>query len=99
MYLVVETKDYNDWLQTLTLKEQAQVNARISRIRINEHFGVAKKLDQNLAELKWSNGKRIYFAITSNEFEKIIILLLGGNKNSQTSDIKRAKKLINLLKA
>lgn len=99
MYIIIETENYHDWFQALTLKEQAQINARISRIKIDGHFGIAKRLDKNLAELKWSNGRRVYFAITKSELGEIIILLLGGNKNSQPYDIKRAKKLVNLLKA
>lgn len=97
MYTIIETENYRDWLQTLTLKEQAQINARISRIELNGHFGIAKRLNENLAELKWRNGRRIYFAVINSELKEIIILLLGGNKNSQGSDIKRANKLIRLM--
>ncbi len=60
-------------------------------MRESEHYGHAKKLSSVLSELKFNNGNRIYFT------EKIIngktvILILGGNKNGQEKDIKKAQK-------
>lgn len=94
MYRVVETKEYVDWFTKQTFKEKAQIQARISRIRTDGHFGIAKKLAESLAELKWGNGRRIYFTITTDEEGSIIILLIGGNKNSQDKDIRRAKSIL-----
>jgi len=95
MYQVVETKEYIDWFRQQTVKEQAQIHARIARIQIEGHFGIAKKLTSHLAELKWGNGRRIYFTIMRMENGSIVILLLGGNKNSQDRDIRRAKTILN----
>lgn len=53
MYRVEETKEYIDWFNKQTIKEQAQIQARIARIRTDGHFGIAKKLAESLAELKW----------------------------------------------
>lgn len=94
MYRVEETAEYIKWFEKQTLKEQAQIQARIARIRTDGHFGTAKKLAENLAELKWRNGRRIYFTTTLDEEGNTIILLIGGNKNSQTKDIKKAKSII-----
>lgn len=68
MYRVEETKEYIDWFNKQTIKEQDQIQARI-----------AKKLAESQAELKWGN---------------IIILLIGGNKNSQDKDIRKAKSIL-----
>lgn len=53
-----------------------------------------KKLAGSLAELKWGNGRRIYFTLTKDELGNIIILLIGGNKNSQDKDIRKAKSIL-----
>lgn len=94
MYRVKETQEYINWLEGQNLKEQAQIQSRIARIRIDGHFGTARKLDQSLAELKWKSGRRVYFSITLDKDGSIIILLLGGNKNTQSKDIRKAKALI-----
>ena len=94
MYRIEETKEYIDWFNKQNIKEQAQIQARIVKIRIDGHFGTAKKLDRSLAELKWKSGRRIYFTTTIDDDGNIIILLLGGNKNSQGKDIKKAKTII-----
>jgi putative addiction module killer protein len=97
MYKVFNTEEYQEWLDSLSLKEKAQVHSRIAKVMIEGHFGKAKKLDTNLAELKWKNGRRIYFTLTNDDRGKNIILLIGGNKNSQVRDIKKAKSIINRL--
>lgn len=94
MYQVVETEEYINWFERLNTKEQAQIHSRIANIRLHGHFGTAKKLDQSLAELKWKNGRRIYFTLAQDEDGNIIVLLLGGNKNTQGKDIAKARKLI-----
>lgn len=94
MYRVEETKDYLDWFNKQTIKDQAQIQARIVRIRTDGLFGIAKKLSASLAELKWGNGRRIYFTVRKDDDGKIIILLIGGNKNSQDRDIRKAKSIL-----
>lgn len=79
------------WLESLSDKEQSQVKARLNRILVHNHFGDAKILGGGLSELKWKNGRRIYFSIIER---KIILLLIGGNKNGQDKDIKNARFLI-----
>lgn len=97
MYKVLETKEYIDWFNKQTTKEKGQIQARIARIRTEGHFGIAKKLAESLAELKWGNGRRIYFSLTQDDDGNIIILLLGGNKNSQDKDIRKAKSILRKL--
>lgn len=96
MYRVKETKEYQDWVKKQTTKEQAQIQARIARVRIDGHFGMAKKLAESLAELKWGNGRRVYFTLAKDEDqgESMILLLIGGNKNSQERDIRKAKSIL-----
>ncbi len=41
--------------------------------------------------MHWKNGRRIYFSYIA---ELDIVLLLGGNKNGQDKDIKKAKNIL-----
>lgn len=88
MIQVKESDKYLEWLQSLTNKEQAKVKARISRIENDEHFGVVRNLGEGLAELKWTNGWRVYFTSIGR---KKILLINGGHKNEQEKDIKKAR--------
>ncbi len=57
------------------------------------HFGIYKSVDnrdKEVWELKWANGRRIYYAYIP---EKQILVLFGGNKNGQDKDIRKAKSL------
>lgn len=67
------------------------VRARFSRIEVSAHFGTVKPVGDGVSELKWKNGTRVYFAYLER---KKIIILLGGTKNGQEKDIKKAKSLI-----
>ena len=92
MQLRIErTPEFNEWFDSLTLKEKLQVDSRIQRIRDHSHFGDAKSLGDGLAELKWKSGKRVYFAKTG---PVIILLLNGGLKNAQKKDIQKARILL-----
>ena len=88
---VERTKEFNDWFEKESAKSQAQIEGRIKNIRAYGYFGIAKDLENGLAELKWKNGRRIYFANLGN---KIILLLNGGVKNAQNKDIKKARKIL-----
>lgn len=74
-----------------TAKSQVQILGRISRIREEGYFGDYKKVDDLVWELRWKCGRRIYYAHIP---EKKILLLLGGNKNGQSKDIRQAKKIL-----
>ena len=45
---------------------------------------------KKISELKWDNGRRIYYA---HLVQQNILLLLGGNKNGQDKDIRKAQKI------
>ena len=86
-----KTDEFESWLSKLTFKEQGQINARLERIRVSEHFGDAKSLGNGLAELRWKSGWRIYFF---KEGKDLIVLLVGGHKNAQEKDIQKARLLL-----
>lgn len=90
-YIIYNSEDYDEWLEAQPAKSQIQVRARISRIQEYGHFGDHKDVEDNVWELRWDNGRRVYYAHIP---EKKILLLLGGNKNGQSKDIKKAKKIL-----
>ena len=88
---VVSTHEFNNWYEKTTLREKAQVDARIARIEESNHLGDWKYIGKGLAELRWKNGRRIYFARLK---DKIILLLIGGYKNLQKKNLKEARALL-----
>ncbi len=90
-YSVLRTREFDIWLASETLKSRAQIAARISKIELEGHFGTRKDVGDFVFELKWENGRRIYYAYLEKEN---ILLLLGGNKNGQSQDITQAKKIL-----
>jgi putative addiction module killer protein len=70
----------------------ARAQAKIA-VRINRHaagnFGDCKSIRQGLFELRidWGAGYRIYYGMLSTA---CVLLLCGGDKRKQSSDIERA---------
>lgn len=89
-YKLVKTPDYDEWLDSESLKSQVQIEKRISKIETDGYFGTIKDLEDNVWELKWKNGRRVYYAYVP---VSKILLLLGWNKNGQNYDITQAKKI------
>lgn len=87
----IATKEYCDWYESQTLKVRSQIDSRLEKIREFGHYGHIKKLSSVLFEIKFNNGNRIYFT-EKIIHEETLILILGGNKNGQEKDIKKAQK-------
>ena len=94
-YIVYETEEYKDWLDHEKLKSQRQVQNRILNIEEEGYFGFCKNLNKAIWELKFNDGRRVYYAHIP---KSSIILLLGGNKNGQDKDIKKASKIFKSIK-
>lgn len=90
-YDVYNTQEYDEWLEGQSARSQVQIRERISRIQNDGHFGDHKDVDNHVWELKWKNGRRVYYAYIP---EKKLLLLLGGNKNGQSKDIRQAQKIL-----
>ncbi len=91
MYTLERTAEFIEWFEEQSDKTQALVTARFSKIEAFGHFGVVKPVGDGVYELKWKSGLRVYFGYLA---KTNILVLLGGNKNGQNQDIKKAKKLI-----
>ena len=88
---VVSTTDFNNWYKKATFREKAQVDSRISRAEGFDHLGDWKYIGKGLAELRWKNGRRVYFARLKDQS---ILLITGGYKDDQKKSIKKAYKIL-----
>ena len=80
---------YLKWFKALSDdKAQRIIDARLTRIR-SGNFGACEPVGARIFELKiyYGPGYRVYFGKAAN---KIILLLLGGDKSTQAKDIQIA---------
>jgi putative addiction module killer protein len=92
MIEVQTTEEFTDWLKGLRDRTAAAiVNARILRVRAGL-MGDVEPVSEGVSELRIDHGPgyRVYFA---KKGKALVILLCGGDKSSQSKDIKKAKKM------
>lgn len=90
--VIVETEQFRDWLDGLRDgKARLRIDDRLRRLA-NGNAGDTKSVGEGVQELRlhFGAGYRVYYMWRDGV---LIILLCGGDKSSQTRDIKRAKKL------
>lgn len=92
MVTFLKTAEFLAWYETQSPKVRAQIDNRLQSIKEHNHYGHVRRLSPVLFEIKFNNGNRIYCTETVVN-GKTIILILGGNKNGQDKDIKRAQKI------
>ena len=82
---------FRDWLDSLDVMVRARIQARIFRFE-SGNLGDYKAVGAGVLEarLDFGPGYRIYFGFDEG---KIILLLVGGSKGTQTRDIKKAQAL------
>ena len=85
-----ETEPFTEWLNSL--KDQSGKRRIITRLRRLEqgNYGDCKALGQGVHELRlfFGAGYRIYFG---EDGDKIVVILCGGDKSSQSKDIEFAQ--------
>lgn len=91
IYKIYLMPQYEEWFDSQTNKSKFQIEKRLNNIKCIGHFGHIRNLDSGLAELKFNDGRRIYYTIIP---VNNVILLLGGSKNGQESDIRKARNII-----
>lgn len=87
-----QTETFRDWRERLKdQRARALIASRLDRMA-HGHFGDVAPVGEGVSELRIHHGPgyRIYFV---RRGEQIIVLLCGGDKSSQTQDIKTAKRL------
>ena len=96
MYKVLETDNFLEWLGGLKdLSTRIRLARRPDKARLG-NLGDVKALTNGVYEMreKFGPGWRMYYVIKG---KTIIVMLGGGDKSSQPSDIKAAKRLAKLL--
>ncbi len=95
-YELQSTKTFKAWIDSLTNPATlSKVLNRLDRVS-NGNFGDHKPLSANLFELRFAFGAgiRIYYTIKGRQ---VVLLLVGGDKSSQSRDIDKAKAILNTL--
>jgi putative addiction module killer protein len=89
-YLTESGRDvFGEWLSGLKdIRTRAKIVTRLDRLSVG-NFGDCKALRGGLYELRisWGPGYRVYYALVGRA---CILLLCGGDKSRQASDIKHA---------
>lgn len=96
VYAVQQTQEFQDWLDDLKdVRAQVRIAARI-RLAEAGNLGDWKSVGGEVSEMRVDVGPgyRLYFTRRGNI---VIIMLAGGDKSTQTRDIKRAQKLLKAL--
>ena len=86
---VDQTEAYLDWINTLKDRAgRARIQVRVDRL-IHGNPGIHRNLTGGVSELKIDVGPgyRVYYTQRGN---RLLLLLAGGDKSTQQSDIKRA---------
>jgi putative addiction module killer protein len=85
---------YREWVESIADKAaRAAVLARVDRLTFGT-FGDSKAVGEGVCELRvhLGAGYRVYFG---RDGKTVVILLCGGEKRSQDTDIRRAKRYWN----
>lgn len=91
-YSLEQTELFADWLAELRdVSGRARIIKRLVRLSDGQ-FGDVKPVGDGVHELRmfFGPGYRVYFM---QQGEVVILLLAGGDKDSQSRDIERAKQL------
>jgi len=82
---------FTEWLEALRdIKARAKTRVRLDRLRLG-NLGDCKPLGEGISELRidFGPGYRVYFGQAGS---RTIVLLCGGDKSTQKTDIKKAQR-------
>ncbi|EJM10139.1 hypothetical protein PMI22_05887 [Pseudomonas sp. GM21] len=91
-YLIQQTMIFVAWHASIRdLRAKLAIARRIDRASVG-NLGDIKSVGDGVSEMRVDVGAgyRVYFTMRNNV---VIVLLAGGDKSSQSADIRRAKKL------
>ena len=96
MTTIHTTETFDDWFVGLRDRmAQKRIQARIRRAELG-NFGDCRPVGEGVSEMRihYGPGYRVYFVQRGTE---IVILLAGGDKSTQSQDIKVALNLVRQL--
>jgi putative addiction module killer protein len=97
MYEVQKTDEFDSWLSGLSdQRALAKIASRIERLALGNP-GNVKPVGDGISEMKidYGPGYRVYYKQSG---KAIVLILCGGDKDTQDKDIRRAKELVATLK-
>jgi len=92
MVAVLQTDVYARWFRRLRDREaRVRIDSRIRRLSLGNP-GDVRSVGEGVSELRidYGPGYRVYFVQPT---EALVVLLAGGDKDSQDRDIRRALEL------
>jgi putative addiction module killer protein len=92
MLVVKQTEEFSDWLRGLRdPRAKARIADRIERAA-GGNLGDVRPVGDGVSEMRIHHGPgyRVYFI---HRGETLVILLCGGDKDTQTRDIKQARRI------
>ena len=87
---IEQTTEYKNWFKKIRdQKAKARIAIRIKRLSAGNP-GQVDKVGEGISEIKinFGPGYRVYYKKTG---ASVLLLLIGGDKKTQDSDIKKAK--------
>lgn len=91
-YEINTTDVFDNWIAKLDGSLKRRLANRLSQVE-NGNFGDHKTIANDLFELRcfFGGGLRLYYTLRNG---RIVLLLAGGNKESQDKDIAKAKTML-----
>ena len=92
MFELKQTETFRKWRMKLEdVRARALIASRLDRLAYG-HAGDAEPVGDGVSELRihYGPGYRVYF---QKRGTALIVLLCGGDKNTQAKDIRKAKRL------
>jgi putative addiction module killer protein len=96
VYTLRQTQEFQDWLDGLKdLRVQIRIVARL-RLAEAGNLGDWKSVGGDVSEMRVDAGPgyRLYF---TRRGSLLIVMLAGGDKSTQSRDIKRAQRILKQL--
>ena len=91
-YEIEKTERFDHWLNKLKdRKAVLAILARLNRAQLG-NFGDSKPVGKGVSEMRiqFGPGYRLYYTIRNR---KLILMLCGGDKSTQKSDIAKAREI------
>ncbi len=91
-YTIEQTETFKTWVKELRDKNtRSHITKRLERVE-KGNFGDHKSLGGGISELRFKNGPgyRLYYTERKGI---IVVLLVGGDKSTQSRDIEKAREL------
>lgn len=102
VYTIKQTEQFNGWLAKLDAGTRARINTRLRMVHdwghLGDHHGLKDAPGISEMRMGFGPGYRLYYTIWEYRGQ-VLLLLLGGDKSTQTRDVRKAKAMLTEAKA